>query len=67
MPVASFDFSKAEDVRRCFHWSNLQPLWQNVNKYKGARIPTDREWDVKKGEWVGDKTSYCDYKGNEWL
>lgn len=41
-PCASFDLSKEAEQRRCFHYTNLQPLWgiENVIKnsvYKGKR------------------------------
>lgn len=35
-PCASFDFSKPESQRVCFHFSNLQPLWAADNIAKGA-------------------------------
>ena len=33
-PCASFDMSKPEEQRECFHYSNLQPLWaiDNIKK-----------------------------------
>jgi hypothetical protein len=34
-PVASFDLSDPEEQRRCFHWTNLQPLWGEDNLKKG--------------------------------
>lgn len=33
-PCASFDLTKPEDQRKCFHYSNLQPLWQKDNLEK---------------------------------
>lgn len=41
-PCASFDFSKPEQQRKCFHYSNMQPLWAEDNqkkswKYKGVQ------------------------------
>ena len=38
LPCASFDLSTIEEQRRCFHFSNLQPLWAKDNLSKGARI-----------------------------
>lgn len=38
MPCAIFDLSKPEHQRRCFHFSNQQPLWATVNSAKGAKI-----------------------------
>jgi len=34
IPVASFDLSDAVQLRACFHYSNLQPLWYEVNRRK---------------------------------
>ena len=37
MPCASFDLVKEEQQRKCFHHSNLQPLWAEDNLSKGDR------------------------------
>jgi len=36
-PCASFDLSKPEEQLKCFHFSNLQPLWAEENLSKGKR------------------------------
>jgi len=36
-PCASFDLSKEEEQRKCFHYSNLQPLWARENLIKGSK------------------------------
>lgn len=38
MPCASFDLSKPEHVRQCFHYTNLQPLWARANIRKSDKI-----------------------------
>lgn len=38
LPCASFDLTSEEAVRRCFHFSNLQPLWSKENWKKGFKI-----------------------------
>lgn len=35
-PCANFDFSDPEQQKVCFHWTNLQPLFAEENKRKGA-------------------------------
>lgn len=38
IPCASFDLTKEEEQRKCFHYTNLQPLWCVENSRKGAKI-----------------------------
>lgn len=37
-PISSFDLSDPEQQKKCFHWSNLQPLEAKENMSKGAKI-----------------------------
>ena len=34
---SKFDLTKEEEQRKCFHYSNLQPLWATDNIQKGNR------------------------------
>ena len=36
-PCATFDLSISEEQMRCFHYTNLQPLWAEDNKKKSAK------------------------------
>lgn len=36
-PCAAFDLRQPQEQQRCFHYSNLQPLWALDNIRKGAR------------------------------
>jgi hypothetical protein len=36
-PCASFDLTRVEEQKKCFHWKNLQPLWAIDNMKKGAK------------------------------
>jgi gas vesicle protein len=36
-PCASFDLSKASEQRKCFNYTNLQPLWAEDNLRKGDK------------------------------
>jgi hypothetical protein len=35
LPCISFDMTNPAEQRACFHWSNLQPLWESDNIRKG--------------------------------
>lgn len=42
-PVALADLSDPDQQKKCFHYTNLQPLWREVNQSKGAspqKIPS---------------------------
>jgi len=36
-PCASFDLTQESEQKKCFHYSNLQPLWAEDNLRKGDR------------------------------
>lgn len=38
LPCASFDLSDELQLKKCFHWTNLQPLWKFDNLSKGSKI-----------------------------
>jgi len=38
-PCAAFDLSSPEEQKICFHFSNMQPLWKEENRKKGATYP----------------------------
>lgn len=40
IPVAQFDLTDDEEVRRCWALTNLQPLWAHENLAKGAKVGT---------------------------
>lgn len=37
-PCASFDLTDIEEQKKCFHFTNLQPLWAHDNLVKNGRI-----------------------------
>ena len=38
MPIAFFDIKNPEQQKKCFHYTNLQPLWQLDNLRKGSGL-----------------------------
>ena len=38
LPCVSFDLTKPEEQAKCFHYTNLQPLWASENLAKGSKI-----------------------------
>lgn len=36
-PCAKFDLSNPKEQKKCFHYTNLQPLWSVTNKEKGIK------------------------------
>jgi len=41
IPQAYFDFNNPDEVRMCWNYRNLQPLWGHDNVEKGANLPID--------------------------
>lgn len=39
MPCAAFDLTSLEEQKKCFHFSNLQPLWAEENMRKSNKLP----------------------------
>lgn len=41
IPCAKFDLTKEEEQLKCFHYTNLQPLWarENLSKWKNKNVP----------------------------
>lgn len=37
-PCASYDLTDPEQQKACFHYSNTQPLWKELNLSKGCKI-----------------------------
>ncbi len=38
IPCSSFDLTDPEEQKKCFHYTNIQPLWWHENLSKGAKI-----------------------------
>ena len=51
MPIDSFDLKDEEELRRCWHWSNLQALLPEANARKNNQLLYDMRWNEKRDEW----------------
>ena len=54
-PCASFDLKDEEQKYMCFHWTNLQPMWQTENLKKGDKFDPETfqyKWIDREIGWV---------------
>jgi hypothetical protein len=40
VPVSSFDITQLADIKKCYHYTNLRPMWANDNLHKAATPPS---------------------------
>jgi hypothetical protein len=38
LPISKFDFNNENEIKICFHWTNLQPLYSNINNSKTNKL-----------------------------
>ena len=48
IPCSKFDLSKLEEQKKCFHFTNLQPLWALDNIKKSNKLNYERRYYVKE-------------------
>ena len=44
LPCVSFDLSNPKQQKKCFHYTNLQPLWAVDNMKKGAKLDYETQY-----------------------
>jgi hypothetical protein len=37
IPCAAFDLTKSEEQKKCFHYTNLRPMWASENISKSSK------------------------------
>jgi hypothetical protein len=47
-PVANFDLTIEEELKKCLHWSNLQPLTRKENRKKSCKWTKQDETEWEK-------------------
>ena len=52
-PCAKFDLTKKEEQEKCFHYTNLQPLWAIDNMMKSNKYDEKKEERIWKGKEIG--------------
>lgn len=55
IPCASFDLTRPDHQRQCFHFSNLQPLWAEDNRKKSDSLDINKAGS-REGDGVYRKT-----------
>jgi hypothetical protein len=50
IPCSAFDMLDCEQQKKCFHYTNLQPLWAEDNSSKGNKMPNGERAHIKRNE-----------------
>ena len=62
IPCSFFDLTKEEEQKKCFHYTNLMPLWFSDNEEKGIKVFQNRDelqiWLEIRGYQIPEKFNY---------
>ena len=47
IPCAAFDLTDPDQQRQCFHYTNLQPLWSDLNEWKRNKVVPKEELEYE--------------------
>ena len=76
LPCSKFDASDDQEIKKCFHWSNVQPVNGVENQSKGSRTTIkEQNWQMwKMGTFIkwndyteGVDYNIIDYDRNEYI
>ena len=53
-PCAVFDLTDSDEQKKCFHYTNLQPMWADENIAKKDNFnDEDFDWEWNGSQWIG--------------
>lgn len=74
IPCAKFDLKNIEEQKKCFHWSNMQPMYSSENLSKKDKICLDdiNKHEIKLNSYIQltkpkNKTSILKYDKTKYL
>ena len=38
IPIASFKFESLDEIKSCFNYKNIKPMWKSDNRHKSDKI-----------------------------
>jgi len=38
IPISSFNFESLDEIKKCFNYNNIKPMWKHENRVKHAKI-----------------------------